>query len=317
MITPPCVPGYNIRGPRPASRFLVQGRDDRQLVRKLGPILLLAVLGLPVSLLLLGGCAGSRFSGDPGIVFPPAQMRPVHLAITPPVAPLDLGPVHASLASFDDSAAMRRRLMRCAWQSGAQALAEHAIPGTEISTHITGRWPLARTATWLSSSLDTTGTRHFELSDGAPVEYARRHDISHLVVPQKLHYFQPAGADSGALLLTATVAVIDVLEQQVVWSGPLSSDPADLRIFAGIEPAMTPYEQATYAWLLALFRTFDRIEVWPDEDLTGLSLRCHEPPPVFDWPEESAEADTAELQDPPRLDADGQASDLAWQDGAE
>ena len=76
MITPPCVPGYTSRGSRSASWLLDRCPDVRQLVRKLGPILLLAVLGLPVSLLLLGGCAGSRFSGDPGIVFPPAQMRP-------------------------------------------------------------------------------------------------------------------------------------------------------------------------------------------------------------------------------------------------
>lgn len=237
-------------------------------------------------LILLGGCAAQRPHGDPGIIFPPAQMRPVHVALTPPVTPLDVAPLHASLADFAASEAMRRRLMRCAWQNGAASLTEHAIPGTEISTHITGRWPLARTATWLDSSVDTTGTRHFQLTDAAPVEYARRHDISHLVVPQKLHYYRPAEADSGALLLTANVAVIDVLEQRVVWSGSLSSEPEDLHIFAGVEPAMTAYEQATYAWLLTLFRTFDRIEVWPEEDLTGLSLRCHEPPPVFDWPED-------------------------------
>jgi hypothetical protein len=220
-------------------------------------------------------------------------MRPVRIVLTPPLEPFPLAEIHASLAEYDDRASARRQLIRCAWQQGASLLADQAIPGTEVATHLFGRWPLGASDDWLICGSDSLGRWQCEVSDDWAVDFARRHDISHLAVPRRFRYTQPDSADSSTWQLVAEVAVVDVLERRVVWSGPVVSNLQDLAIFDGLTPQLTAVEKATYAWLVTLFRTFDRIEAWPNEDLDVLARCCHELPPVFDWPKAEAASDSA------------------------
>jgi len=264
-------------------------------VRLFGLICLISSIGLAAG---LTGCASAPYHGDDGQVWPPAQMRPVRIAVAPPIEPLSISPLYESLAGHGSRAAHEtitaqaaltaehRSLTRCAWQQGAALLAQQAIPGTEISTHLFGRWALGPSDRWVSCTTDSLGGWTCTLTDQQVVDFARRNDISHLVVPRRLTCFTPDPADSSVILLAADVAVIDPLEQRVVWSGPVTADPQDLRAFDGLTPSLTVFEQATYTWLVALFRVFDRIEVWPEEDLGTLARCCQELPPVFDWPED-------------------------------
>ena len=252
-------------------------------VRLFGLICLISSIALAAG---LTGCASAPYHGDDGQVWPPAQMRPVRIAVAPPIEPLSISPLYESLAGHGSRATERRSLTRCAWQQGAALLAQQAIPGTEISTHLFGRWALGPSDRWVSCITDSLGGWTCTLTDQQVVDFARRNDISHLVVPRRLTCFTPDPADSSVILLAADVAVIDPLEQRVVWSGPVAADPQDLRAFDGLTPSLTVFEQATYTWLVALFRVFDRIEVWPEEDLGTLARCCQELPPVFDWPED-------------------------------
>lgn len=224
------------------------------------------------------GCASAPYHGDEGRLWPPAQMRPVTIAVAPPID------VQSVERLYTERTAAGEALARCVWQEGATLLAQQAIPGTEISTHLFGRWALGPSAGWLDCN-GAGSTWRCTLTDQEVVDFARRHEISHLVVPHRFSITIPDRADSSAIVLTAEVAVVDPLERKVIWTGTVAGSREDLHAFADLTPALTPLERATYTWLVALFRSFDRIEVWPEDDLTDLALCCQDPPPLFDWPE--------------------------------
>jgi hypothetical protein len=244
-------------------------------------------IGIGVGLVAgLGGCASAPYHGDEGRPWPPAQMRPVSIAIAPPIDAASVDHLFGGRSPYGGESRANEAMVRCIWQEGAALLAEQAIPGTAISTHLFGRWALGPSDRWLDCTGDAGGWR-CTLTDEQAVDFARRHEISHLVVPHRFRVTTPDRADSTVLLLSADVAVVDPLERKVIWNGAVTGSREDLRAFDGLTPALTPLERAAYTWLVALFRVFDRIEVWPEEDLGVLVRCCQDPPPLFDWPEEN------------------------------
>lgn len=231
----------------------------------------------------LGGCAGSgRDCGDRPCVFPPHRLRPVSVAVTAPLQPLDLAPAHRCLADWQDGAAHRRQLMACVWATGADGLTDLTVPGTELTCLFFQRSPLPAADTWLTARADSTGRTAFVLTDAAALRAAQRHGWQHVVVPWDLQ-LRPTPADSSRWVLTAEVAVLDVLERAIVWQGRLDSSRHvdDLAAADRGELALTPYETAAYGWLLDLCEVMDRMRVDPPADHAALSSLCREPPPVF------------------------------------
>jgi hypothetical protein len=205
------------------------------------------------------------------------------VAIAPPVQPLDLGVLHASLVEWSDLASERRRLVACTWQEGVPLLAELAWPATELSAVVMARWPLGPTEQWCDFTVPASDSLACQLTAEQPLDYARRRGLSHLVVPRALVYGDVVDDADTLLQLAVDVAVVDVLERSVVWLGRVTSRPEDLRRFRDLDPDITAFERATYAWLVDLARVFARTETWParEEGLRSVALRCHDPSPVF------------------------------------
>lgn len=249
---------------------------------------------LAVAGLWLTGCAGhDHVPTEVPWVFPPQRMQPISVAVTEPLQPMDLGPAHASLTDWSDSGAQRRQLMACTWQTGADGLAELAVPGTDLACFAFTHSPLPPVSSWLQADLDSLGRTTFTMIKSGPLSQARYRGWSHLVVPLSLDY-GPADEQTTDLILTSTVAIVDVLEAQVVWQGEVDGrgrlDAVWFDQTDGQNPPLTHYEKATYAWLLGLFDVMDRMRREPDAERPALSLLCHEPPPVFSY-DDSAEAE--------------------------
>jgi|GEM_PF-3845337 len=252
---------------------------------------LLLILVLP-AMGALSGCAGTgtHFPAD-GVVFPPHRLQPVQIALTAPLANTNLALVHENLKSWSEKPSQRIQLMSCTWDRGADGLTGLTVPGTEVHCFFFGRNPLTPAMEWLSCAEDTTGNTEFMLTATVAVDQARHRGWTHLVVPRELHYSRGV-RDTTRLALDAVVAVIDVLDRSVVWTGPVTSDAYERDDFGNNDeatPPLTAYEVATYSWLLDLCDVLDRIRVRPPVDLAHLSLECQKPPPVFSLDESAAE----------------------------
>ena len=253
----------------------------------------------------LAGCAGGRdIAAGAFAPFPPHRLRPISLAVTAPLQPVDFGPLHQSLQAWSGSGAERRRLVSCAWQTGAAGLTALAVPGTEIACFAFGRNPLPPTADWVAAATDTLGRTQLRLAGGAAVAQARHRGWTHLVVPRALDYGAPVGDADGdgdgpdaELGLKALVAIVDVLEGAIVWQGRVDGRPWHRRELLArqedAQPPLTPYERATYAWLLALFDTLERIRLDTAAGAPDLRLLCQKPEPLLaQRPESETRTDT-------------------------
>jgi hypothetical protein len=260
----------------------------------------------------LAGCGGTVPQPDLEPIFPPHPWRPLRVAIAPPHEPLDLGRLHAALADWSDRPSERRRLAACTWQEGLPTLASVAWPATELSAIVLGRWPLGPTDGWCEFSTAGTDTLTCRLTREQPLAYARQRGLSHLVVPRGLSYAPDAADQDSTLLLSCGLAVVDVVEGAVVWTGRVAARREDVKRFQDLDPDLTAFERATYAWLVELARTFARIETWPQPNagLRAVALSCHERPRVFVPPEDAAEAASPALETAaPAADADAEPAE--------
>jgi len=236
----------------------VHGKASQGRYRRISQVSVLAVLGVVLAL-GLAGCAGTPRS-DLGPVFPPHPLRPLRLAIAPPLETFDLGVLHESLTGWSPRASERWHLIRCTWQEGVPTLANLAWPATEMSAVIMVRWPLGPSRNWCEFAGDDPDSLIFTLTADKPVDYARRRGLSHLLVPRSLVYELAIDDGDSVLVLWSDLAIVDIIEGRVVWTGRVGARREDVRLFRDIEPDLTGFERATYAWLVDLARVFERME---------------------------------------------------------
>lgn len=212
-----------------------------------------------VMVIFLTACAPGPRTPDLHQVFPPSPLLPLNIAISSPIVAPSHGPGHEALASWDESPGKRRLLMRCAWQEGLKIMTESMIPGTEITFLGEGRNPLAAVGPGVQAEMDSLGNVHFFQANQSTIDLARHRQWTHLVVPYDLQYlFNDDGDD---FILKSPVAIVDVLEQRIVWQGTVSSEQIALKTLGGDDstrPELTNYEGATYRFVLSLAEIMDR-----------------------------------------------------------
>ena len=234
--------------------------------------------------MLLVGCASSgKRTGSNEDLFPPNPFLPLSIALVPPLSLSQTDAAETSLAAWHSSPARRQLLRDCVWTEGAAALASLTTPATAVTSLLPEINPLGPTPEWVNGRPDSLQGLRFVLRDRDVLDQARFRQWSHLVVPGRILY-APAAHDSTQLVLSATVAVIDVLEKEIVWQGEVRACSQDLpcgRPGPDGPPPLTAYERATYAWWLELFEVFGRMQYTDSKGLEELGLRCQEPGPVF------------------------------------
>ncbi len=244
-------------------------------IRRLFRILLLV---LPV---LLAACApGSR----PPLtqVFPPSSLLPLHVVITRPLVPYSHEAGHVALETWTQSPARRRLLMRCAWQGGLQNLVRTMIPGTEITYLGEGKNPLALVGPGLRAEVDSLGMVHFIQEGQSSLDLARRRGWTHLVIPHEVRYFQDE--DGKDFVLTSAAAIIDVLEQRIVWQGIIDSrriSEKELGPDDSTLPALTVFEATSYRFVLDLAQVMGRRLNSRPDSRHQLAQPCQNPPPLL------------------------------------
>jgi len=237
---------------------------------------------LTIILLVLAGCAPSLPKMNDTQVFPPSPLLPIKIAITAPLVKFSHENSHQILEPWNESPGQRRLLMSCVWQDGLQNLVRKMIPGTEISCFITGRNPLDALSLGVVAEADTMGRIHFKVEHQSTLDLARRRGWTHLVVPYELNYSMATKGEE--FRLDAAVAIIDILEQRLVWQGIIDSERVSEKSLGDDDdllPALTNYESITYRFVLDLVEIMQRPLNSAPESRHAFAGPCQDPPPLL------------------------------------
>ncbi len=237
------------------------------------------LMALPI---MLAACASGPQMESQTRIFPPSPLMPLEVVITQPLVPFSYQASHEALEDWNESPSQRRRLMSCVWLGGLQNMTEMMIPGTNFTALPSARNPLSAMGSPVESIVDSLGQVTFQLSGHSAIDLARRRGWTHLVVPYDLHY--QADEKKKTLSLETTAAIIDVLEQKIVWQGTIDSKQiAEKKLGSDGKqlPALTPYEATTYRFILDLARILDRRLAPRPDTRHQLAAPCQDPPPLL------------------------------------
>ncbi len=246
---------------------------------KLQPACKIILIGLSV---WLAGCAGTGRNTGEDTVFPPSQLLPLEVAIAPPLVSFSHETSHQILETWNSSGGQRRLLMQCTWDEGLDNFVHSMIPGTEVFFLGSGRNPLAATGTGVRAEEDSLGRMHFTLESPSALDLARSRGWTHLVVPGDLHY--QAGEKNDDPILKSSVAIIDILEQRIIWQGEISSENVPEKLLGANDellPALTSYESCTYRFILDLARVMNRRLGEKPESRHQFAQICQNLPPLL------------------------------------
>ena len=253
--------------------------DHESLAMVMKQLYRITTLGL---LVLLAACSAGPKPDSLTQVFPPSSLLPLEVAIAQPLVPFSYQTSHEALQQWKDSASRRRMLMSCVWQDGIQNMAQTMVPGTNFTYLGSGRDPLAAVGPGVEAQADSLGQITFLMSGHSAVDLARRRGWTHLVVPYELEYFEDEKQEG--LVLAADVAVVDVLEQRIVWQGTVDSreiSEGKLGADDSLLPALTDYESVTYRFILDLSRIMGRRPGSKPDSRHQLAPPCQDPPPLL------------------------------------
>lgn len=240
---------------------------------------------LPIILVLQAACAAGPPMDLSEQVFPPSSILPLNAAITPPLVPVSFGAGHKALMPWDESPGQRRLLMQCVWNDGLKNMIRMMIPGTTFTNLAEARNPLGAMGSSVQTEIDSLGMVYFSLSGNSVLDAARHHGWTHLIVPYEIKYF--SDKKKGDLTLTAHAAIVDVLEQRIVWQGTIDSrritekslGPDDSK-----QPQLTDFESTTYRFILDLAKIMGRPLNSNPDSRHELARPCQDPPPLLQIP---------------------------------
>ena len=246
---------------------------------KLQPSCNIILIGLSV---WLAGCAGTGRNTNEDKVFPPSQLLPLKVAIAPSLVSFSHETSHQILEAWNASGGQRRLLMQCTWGEGLDNFVNSMIPGTEVFFLGSGRNPLAATGTGVRAEEDSLGRMQFTLESRSALDLARSRGWTHLVVPGDLQYRAGDGNDDPVLI--SSVAIIDILEQRIIWQGEINSENVSEKFLGpndDLLPTLTSYESCTYRFILDLARVMNRRLGEKSESRHQFARICQDPPPLL------------------------------------
>jgi len=236
-----------------------------------------------ISLVVLSACAGNPSREPSHQAFPPSSLLPLNVVISRPIAPAVHQADHEALEVFSESPGRRLLLMNCAWGDGLKNMVQMMVPGTQITYLGQDKNPLGAIGPGVLTQQDSLGRVHFSLDGHSTLDLARHRGWTHLVVPYDIRYLW--SEDGEYLALSTPAAIIDVLEQRIVWQGTIDSGKIPEKILGKDDsrrPPLTAYESTTYRFVLELSRIMNR-QLSPGPDSRHqLASPCQHPPPLLD-----------------------------------
>lgn len=233
--------------------------------------------------LLLAACAPNHPIENTHQAFPPSPLLPLNVVLTRPMLPVVHQADHEALQEFNKSPGRRHLLMNCVWQDGLANMVKMMIPGTKISFLGQGKNPLEAVGPSVQVAVDSLGQVNFHLDGYCAIDLARSRGWTHLIVPYALQYFWDK--DEESLVLETPVAIIDILEKRIVWQGIIDSKKTSEKILGQDDarrPALTPYEETTYRFVLQLAQVMKRQIVSGPYSKHELATPCQDPPPLLE-----------------------------------